>query len=214
LLRGLPGVDLLVGRGEELPAFDLHCPMLSLPLALGTTLETIPNSAFYLQADAAQEGMWRARLGAMDGNRIGLAWAGKPSNISDGRRSLDPQRLARLFEFPGLHFFSLQRGGPQAPNGFPLTDVMDEMEDFADTAALIANLDLVISVDTAVAHLAAAVGKPVWLLDRFDACWRWLAGRRDSPWYPNLRLYRQPRPGDWDTVLTEVAHDLRDFAGK
>jgi ADP-heptose:LPS heptosyltransferase len=89
---------------------------------------------------------------------------------------------------------------------------MGEMTDFADTAALIANLDLVISVDTAVAHLAAALGKPVWLLDRFDACWRWLHGRRDSPWYPSLRLYRQPRPGDWDAVLAEVAHDLRRLA--
>jgi ADP-heptose:LPS heptosyltransferase len=93
-----------------------------------------------------------------------------------------------------------------------MIDFMEEMIDFADTAALIANLDLVISVDTAVAHLAAALGKPVWLLDRFDACWRWLDGRRDSPWYPSLRLYRQRRPGDWDSVLAEVIHDLRRFA--
>ena len=90
---------------------------------------------------------------------------------------------------------------------------MGEMNDFADTAALIVNLDLVISVDTAVVHLAAAVGKPVWLLDRFDPCWRWLTGRRDSPWYPTLRIYRQPRPGDWDSVLAEVADDLRGFTG-
>jgi hypothetical protein len=111
----------------------------------------------------------------------------------------------------GLRFVSLQKGGPLAPSEFPLTDVMDEMHDFADTAALIANLDLVISVDTAVAHLAAALGKPVWLLDRFDACWRWFTGRRDSPWYPSLRLYRQPQPGDWESVLEEATGDLGGF---
>jgi ADP-heptose:LPS heptosyltransferase len=104
----------------------------------------------------------------------------------------------------------LQKFGPAAEAALPLLDLMDEMGDFADTAALIANLDLVISVDTAVAHLAAALGKPVWLLDRFDTCWRWLAGRRDSPWYPTLRIYRQKRPGDWDTVLAEVTRDLRE----
>ena len=111
--------------------------------------------------------------------------------VRDGRRSLAPERLAPLLAVPGLRFFSLQKGGSAADVG--LTDFMDEMADFADTAALVANLDLVISVDTAVAHLAAGLGKPVWLLDRFDPDWRWLLGRRDSPWYPSLRLYRQPR---------------------
>ena len=120
-----------------------------------------------------------------------------------------PDRLAPLFDLPGLQFFSLQKDGPAAQAHFPLIDFMAEMGDFADTAALIANLDLVISVDTAVAHLAAALGTPVWVLDRFDSCWRWLLGRRDSPWYPTLRLYRQPHPGDWDTVLAEIVHDLR-----
>jgi FkbM family methyltransferase len=111
-------------------------------------------------------------------------------------------------EVPGLHLFSLQKGGTPAPETFQLTDFMDEMVDFADTAALIANLDLVISVDTAVAHLAAALGKPVWLLDRFDSCWRWLRGRQDSPWYPTLRIYRQSHPGEWVPVLAEVVRDL------
>jgi len=108
-----------------------------------------------------------------------------------------------------MRFFSLQKGGVPAPASFHLIDYMDEMNDFADTAALIANLDLVVSVDTAVAHLAGALGKPVWLLDRFDHCWRWLAGRLDSPWYPTLRIYRQPSPGNWDAVLKEVARDLQ-----
>ncbi|MDB5400686.1 MAG: hypothetical protein JWQ55_2704 [Rhodopila sp.] len=217
LLRDLPGVDLVLGHGDELPAFDLHCPMLSMPLALGTTLETIPGAAPYLHADQAGIAAWRTRLAAMANQnpRVGLVWAGNPRRHSpalaaaDRRRSLALDRLAPLFDLRGLHFFGLQK---DAPSDLPLTDFMGEMEDFADTAALIANLDLVIAVDTAVAHLSAALGKPVWLLNRFDSCWRWLTGRRDSPWYPGLRLYQQPRPGDWDPVLAEVASDLRDFA--
>jgi tetratricopeptide (TPR) repeat protein len=216
LLRGLDGVDLVIGRGDELPSFDLHCPMLSMPMAFGTTVSTIPAASAYLRADATQVAIWRKRLATMarPGSRIGLAWAGNPRIHSraltavDRRRSVSPDRLAPLFGLHDVQFFSLQKDGPKAPTKFPLIDVMDEMDDFADTAALIANLDLVISVDTAIAHLAAALGKPVWLLDRFDACWRWLVGRRDSPWYPGLRLYRQPRPGDWDAVLAEVVRDL------
>jgi len=221
LLRGLEGVDRVVGRGEPLPPFDLHCPMLSLPLALGTTIATIPAAASYLRADETQVAAWRARLAAMTGQgpRIGLVWAGKsysylpPMAAVDRRRSLAPERLAPLLGLPGLRFFSLQSGGQAPPVGFPLTDVMTEMTDFADTAALIANLDLVVSVDTSVAHLAAALGKPVWVLNRFDSCWRWFADRRDSPWYPTLRLYRQPRPGDWDAVIAAVVRDLRRLAG-
>jgi Tetratricopeptide repeat/Glycosyltransferase family 9 (heptosyltransferase) len=215
LFHSLPWVDLVLGYGEELPDFDLHCPMLSLPLALRTTITTIPSGTCYLHADEAQATAWRARLVSManQGPRIGLVWAGNPDATTiDRLRSLAPDRLAPLFDLPGLHFFSLQKGGPAAPENFPLTNFMDEMEDLADTAALIANLDLVISVDTAVAHLAGALGKPVWLLDRFDPCWRWLTGRRDSPWYPSLRLYRQPSRGDWDTVLAEVTRDLCSLA--
>lgn len=216
LLRSLSGADLVVGIGEELPAFDLQCPMLSMPLAFGTTIETIPGCSPYLHADKAQAAAWQQRLASMPnhGLRIGLVWAGAAREAPalaavDRRRSLAPDRLAILLDLPGFQFFSLQRTGPAMPAEFQLTDHMEEMEDFADTAALIVNLDLVISVDTAVAHLTAALGKPVWLLDRFDPCWRWLFGRRDSPWYPTLRLYRQPRPGDWDSVLAEIAGDLR-----
>jgi len=221
LLSGLPGVDLVIARGDALPPFDLHCPMLSLPPALGTTtVAAIPGAVPYLHADAAQTAGWHKRLTdeAGQGFRVGVAWAGNPRSHSralaavDRRRSLAPHRLAPLFELFGVQFFSLQKGGPAASADFPLTDLMDEMEDFADTAALVANLDLVISVDTAVAHLAAALGKAVWLLDRFDSCWRWLTERRDSPWYPGLRLYRQPQPGDWDPVLADVSRDLRNLA--
>jgi tetratricopeptide (TPR) repeat protein len=214
LLRCLPGIDLVMGRGEALPPFDLHCPMLSMPLALGTTLATIPSAPSYLHADEARVEVWRKRLAtiASQGSRVGLVWAGTAMAAADRRRSVAPGRLAPLFELSELQFFSLQKDGPPAPADFPLSDFMDEMDDFADTAALIANLDLVISVDTAIAHLAAALGRPVWMLDRFDPDWRWLVGRRDSPWYPTLRLYRQPRPGDWESVLAEVARDLHSFA--
>ena len=216
LLRSLAGVDAVVAYGTALPPFDLHCPMMSMPLALGTTVDTIPGAASYLQADAAQAAAWHARLAAMGSQapRIGLVWAGNPRPHSpadaagDRRRSIAPERLAPLFDLPGLQFFSLQKVGPAAPAHFPLIDFMAEMADFADTAALIANLDLVISVDTAVAHLAAALGKPVWLLNRFDVCWRWMQGRRETPWYPTLRLYRQPAPGDWGSVIAEVVNDL------
>ena len=217
LLRGLPGVDRVVARGDALPPFDLHCPMLSLPLAFGTTLETIPGAACYLRADPEEVTAWETRLATLrqPARRVGLAWAGNPRAHSRGlaavdrRRSMAPAELAPLFQLPGVQFVSLQKSGPAAPAEFPLTDLMAAVNDFADTAALVANLDLVISVDTAVAHLAAALGKPVWLLDRFDPCWRWLTGRRDSPWYPTLRLYRQPRPGDWEAVVAEVVRDLR-----
>jgi hypothetical protein len=163
--------------------------MLSLPLALGTTIATIPCAASYLHADAAQAALWRTRLGAMaqSGPRIGLAWAGDPGNspaqaARDRRRSFTLDRLAPLFEVPGLHFLSLQKNRPVAAREFPLTDVMHEMGDFADTAALIANLDLVISVDTAVAHLGAALGKPVWVLYGFEtASSRTGAGSLGSP---------------------------------
>ena len=215
LLRGLSGVDRVLRRGDDLPAFDRHCPMLSLPLALRTTRMTIPAAPSYLAADTALAEAWRTRLALVSGSgpQIGLAWAGKPSNLADRRRSMAPDRLTPLFALSGLQFVNLQQAGPKPPADVPLIDFTDEMIDFADTAALIANLDLVISVDTAVAHLAASLGKPVWLLDRFDACWRWLDGRRDSPWYPSLHLYRQKQPGDWDSVLTEVTRDLRQLAG-
>ncbi len=214
LLGNLAGVDRVIARGEALPEFDLHCPMLSLPLAFGTTLASIPAPGAYLHADAAQTAAWRARLIAtgVQGPRIGLAWAGNAALPTDRRRSLAPARLAPLVALPGLHFVSLQKDGPAAPGAFRLTDFTQELGDFADTAALVANLDLVISVDTATAHLAAALGRPVWLLDRFDPDWRWLRGRRDSPWYPTLRLYRQPRPGDWDPVVAEVLRDLAAVA--
>ena len=209
LLRCLDA-DLVIA-GDELPPFDLHCPMLSMPLAVGTVLETIPSSGPYLRADPVQVDRWAGRLAAMAGRgtRIGLVWAGSTAHKDNNERSLDPARLAPLFGLPGLHFVSLQKGGPAAPDGFRLLDFMAEMHDLADTAALIMNLDLVISVDTAVAHLAAALGKPVWMLDRFDPDWRWPLEGRGTPWYPTLRIYRQPTRGDWDPAVAAIVDDLR-----
>lgn len=215
LLQGLPGTVAVLAQGEALPAFDLHCPLLSLPLALGTRLESIPAAIPYLRAEAPEAPLWRGRLRAMGGQgpRIGLVWAGSPTLARDRERSLDPALLAPLLALPGLHFVSLQKGGPAAPPGLPLTDLMPEVRDLAETAALVAELDLVISVDTAVAHLAGALGQTVWLLDRFTPDWRWLRGRKDSPWYLSMRIYRQARPGDWAGVLETVKEDLWLYFG-
>jgi hypothetical protein len=212
LLRGLPDISGVIGRGEALPEFDAHSPLLSLPHALGIDIQGIPSTP-YLQADAALAARWRVRLdaAAKPGLRIGLAWAGSHTVANteiDRRRSIAPDRLTPILQTPGTQFVSLQKDGPAMPAGLPVIDMMQDVTDFADTAGLIAGLGLVICVDTAVAHLAGALGKPVWLLNRFDSCWRWLAGRRDSPWYSGLRIYPQPAPGDWEPVVAEIQHDL------
>jgi tetratricopeptide (TPR) repeat protein len=216
LLRGLPGMDAVIATGETLPAFDLHCPMLSLPLAFGTQLHSIPAAAGYVRAEPNAVAHWARRLHG-DDLRVGLVWAGNPRAdvpalaAIDRRRSLDPALLAPLFATSGVTFFSLQKTCPAPPTHLPLIDHMQEMADFADTAALIMQLDLVIAVDTAVAHLAAGLGKPVWLLNRFDSCWRWLTDRRDSPWYETLHIYQQSQPGDWVPVIAHIARDLRSI---
>ncbi len=220
LCAGLAGVTEIVVQGEPLPSVDLQIPLMSLPGRFATTLETVPAAVPYLAADPAAAALWRGRLDGLGGGlRVGLAWAGNPSldlpsrAAMDRRRSLDPARLAPLWSVPGIRPVSLQKGGPVLPAGLPAFDAMGEMRDFADTAALVAGLDLVIAVDSAVAHLAGALGRPVWLLDRSDPCWRWLLGRQDSPWYPSLTIYRQGEPGDWNGVLEAVVRDLRRLAG-
>ena len=210
-------------RGDSLPGFDVHCPLMSLPLAFGTTLDTIPGTTPYLRADPAKAALWRERLGDAPRPRVGLVWAGgiranNPEAVAtDRRRSLALAQLAPLGAIPGIAWYSLQKGAPavqaaEPPPGLAPRDLMDAVETFADTAALIAQLDLVISVDTSVAHLAAGLGKPVWLLSRFDGCWRWLLERPDSPWYPGLRIYRQPAPGDWRPTLEHLQRDLAAWA--
>jgi hypothetical protein len=209
----------IVARGDELPRFDAWVPMLSLPLAFRTTVATIPAAVPYLHADPQQSAVWQTRLAALPGRKIGLVWAGSPLSpqpkalAMDRRRSMTLQQFAPLAEIAGLCLVSLQKGdaATQArnpPDGMMLHDWTEELWDFADTAELIDALDLVISVDTSVVHLTGALGKPVWVLNRFDQCWRWLSDRTDSPWYPTARLFRQPAPGDWSSVIREVAAAL------
>ncbi|MGH7102672.1 MAG: tetratricopeptide repeat protein [Acetobacteraceae bacterium] len=202
LVATLPGIESVIASGDPLPPFDVHCPMLSLPHRIGTTLETIPRSVPYLIAAPGSVAIWHGRLGGARGLKVGLAWAGNPDYPADRRRSIEPTLLRALLETPGATFISLQPGAP--PAGMPILTFPDEIRDFADTAALVAALDLVISVDTAAVHLAGALGKPVWLLNRFDTCWRWLRERTDSPWYPTLRQFRQSQPGDWPGVMAAV----------
>ena len=199
--------------------FDLHCPLMSLPRVFGTRLDTIPAQTPYLSAAPERVAAWRERLADLPGRRVGLVWAGNPrphqpeANAVDRRRSTSLDRFAPLGEVPGISFVSLQKGAAaiQArtpPAGMVVHDWTEELTDFAETAALIEALDLVISVDTSVAHLVGALGKELWLLNRFDTCWRWLLGRTDSPWYPTLRQFRQKRPGDWDGVVRDLTNAL------
>jgi len=222
LVSRMPGIAQVVVRGQALPPFDLHCPLLSLPRAFGTTLATVPGKP-YLAADPADSASWRERLAALPGLKVGLVWAGEPREnwpklaAIDARRSMALKTLAQLGDAAGVSFISLQKGKPAAqatdpPAGMSLVDHTAELKDFADTAALIENLDLVICVDTSVAHLAGGMGKPVWLLNRFDTCWRWLLDRDDSPWYPTLRQFRQPSPGDWLAVVARVRDALQRLA--
>ena len=223
-LQGIDGVAQIITHGEPLPAFDLHCPLISLPLAFNTTLETIPAQIPYLRADAHRIDQWRRRLKDAKGLKVGLVWAGNPrldqpaTDFMDRRRSMRLSQFSALVPLSGIVFVSLQKGGPaqQAltpPAGMKLLDWTGELNDLADTAALVEALDLVISVDTSVAHLAGALGKPVWLLNRFDTCWRWLMEREDTPWYPTMRIFRQQSAGDWDSVLQRVAAELSAVRG-
>jgi tetratricopeptide (TPR) repeat protein len=216
LMRCLPGVERVFGAGEPLPAFDLHCPLLSLPLAFRTTLTMIPTSVPYLRCDTDRVRAWESRLGERRKLRVGLVWSGgtRPGQPEcwtiNAQRNLPPASLASL-PHEAIEFFSLQKGesAQEQWQGPPLRDFTHLLTDFSETAALIENLDLVISVDTSTAHLAGALGKPVWILNRFNTCWRWLLDRSDSPWYPSARIYRQTSPGDWDEVVGRVQQDLR-----
>jgi tetratricopeptide (TPR) repeat protein len=215
LMGSLAGVDSVVTQ-SPLPAFDLHCPLVSLPLALGTELATIPAAVPYLHADRAARASWAARLGPRSAPRVGFAWSGSPTHTNDLNRSIALEVLLPLLRAE-VQCVSLQKviRDTDVPilTGLPaLQRLGEELADFAAAAALIAELDLVISVDTAIAHLAGALGKPVWILLPYVADWRWLRGREDSPWYPAARLFRQPAAGDWAGVIERVAVELREFA--
>jgi len=212
--RMAPDLPVLA-MGQALPAFDVHCPLMSLSRVFSTDLGNIPQTVPYLHADAAEAALWGERLAGLGSSlKVALVWAGNPTNKNDRKRSLKLASLAPLAEVPGVRFISLQKGDATAeartlPAGVALIDVAEDLKDFADTAALLANLDLVISVDTAVVHLAGAMGRPVWTLLPFAPDWRWLLGRADSPWYPTMRLFRQPAIGDWDAVIAEVREQLQ-----
>ena len=215
VLADLAGVSRVLKKGERLPEFDYHCPLLSLPLAFNTELDSIPADTYYLRSDPDRVNIWQARLGEKTSPRIGLVWSGNKVFGNDHNRSIPLSNFAKLLS-ASAQFVSLQKEVRETDR--MILDVRkdiahfgDDLHDFSDTAALLDLMDMVISVDTSVAHLAGALGKPVWLLLPFNPDWRWLLDRSDSPWYPSAKLFRQSRSGDWDEVFERVAEEMAAF---
>ena len=211
LLRTLPGVDTLVRQRDPLPAFDLYCPLMSVPIGCGTTLQTVPAAVPYLRTNPAKVWAWQDRLGSKTHPRVGLVWSGSTTHQADHLRSLELSAL--LDALPsGFDYISLQKeirpADMAAVQASGMAHVGDDLLTMDDTAALCACLDLVIAVDTSVAHLAGALGLPVWVLLPHMPDWRWMLDRSDSPWYPSARLYRQRQHGDWSAPLAQVRADL------
>jgi len=218
LLSRLEGVAEVVARGEALPPFDLHCPLGSLPLAFKTEPNSVPANIPYLRASDSRIEQWRPRLAPAKAPRVALVWAGNPQHINDRNRSIAFVSLKPLLEAGGVGFVSLQRElrEPDAAALKQMPAVLqlgDALADLDDTAAVLALCDLVISVDTSVAHLAAAMGRPTWVLVPFAPDWRWTLEGDKSPWYPAARLFRQPQPGDWASVIAPVRTEIAGFAG-
>ncbi|MXN79800.1 tetratricopeptide repeat protein [Burkholderia sp. 4701] len=226
LVATVDGVDRCVALDEAaaLPPHDYACPIMSLPLLCGTTVDTIPATVPYLRVPSQRVERWRSSVPA-DGFKVGLVWAGDPrpgyasAHATDRRRSLSACAFLPVLRVPGVRFVSLQKGDSTRgqietiPLAIRPADPMEHVQDFADTAAIISLLDLVITVDTSVAHVAGALNKPVWILSRFDGCWRWFADRDDSPWYPSATVFRQTEPGRWDDVIERVARVLEADQG-
>jgi tetratricopeptide (TPR) repeat protein len=213
LLSTMDGAVRVVAQGEALPAFDLHCPLASLPLALKTELISIPAEIPYFAAPTERLEKWRPRMEELARPRIALAWSGNAAHANDRNRSIPLARLAPLWSREGASFVSVQRevreGDASVLAGAArLVHFGEELFDFADTAAVLALADLVISVDSAVAHLAGAMGRPAWILLPFSPDWRWMLAREDSPWYPTARLFRQPAIGDWESVIERLRREL------
>ena len=215
LLRSISQISTLVRPGETLPAFDFQIPMMSLPMAFETSLENIPSTTPYLHPDSARALIWKSRLEKLGSpQNIGLVWAGGEKHPSNEKRSMHLSQFAPLAELTGISWISLQKGSPSAQlaqASFPILDWTSELHDFSDTASLIQALDCVVTVDTAVAHLAGALGKPVWILLPFLPDFRWLLDRGDSPWYPTARLIRQTCQGDWRAAVQVLCSTLAIF---
>jgi tetratricopeptide (TPR) repeat protein len=211
LFATLPGVEAVFDDEAALPPWHAHCPLGSLPAALGITRDSIPAKIPYFHADPAATASWRARLAALPGRRVGLVWAGNPGFTGDNLRSLPPGALAPLIGVPGISFVSLQKGAAEpAPAGLLAADWSAELSDFADTGALMTALDLILTVDTSSAHVAGALARPTWLMNRFNTDWRWTEEGGAQMWYPTVRQFRQPRPADWGPVLAAVRAALSE----
>ncbi|MGO9108945.1 MAG: tetratricopeptide repeat protein [Thermoguttaceae bacterium] len=217
LLSRCPGVDRVIVRGDSLPEYHVHVPLMSLPDIMETTIDTIPAAVPYVFADEALVETWRQRLAEYPGFRIGISWQGNPKYAADRLRSIPLRHFAPLARAPGVRLFSLQKGIgweqiAEAAADCPIVDFGPDFDSqhgtFMDSAAVIRNLDLVITSDTAVPHLAGALGAPVWVALSQSADWRWLEGREDCPWYPTMRLFRQARLGDWDGLFARIAEEL------
>ncbi len=213
LLSAVKGADKVIGKGEKLPPFDFHCPLLSLPLAFKTRLETIPASTPYLSVPEERVAIWASQLPKSQMLRIGVVWGGNPDFVNDRTRSIGLARLAPLLSMPGFQFVSIQKdlraGDQEILHNHPqLIHLGDKLADFSDTAAIMSRLDLVISSDTAPVHLAGALGRPVWVLLDHVSDWRWMLDRDDNPWYSTARLFRQPKVGEWESVVMRVANEL------
>ena len=216
LMKTLKGADEVIAQGDPLPDFDRYAPLLSLPHLLGTTLDTIPADVPYLAAEPGLAEKWAGRLSGAPGLKVGIAWSGTAEMRGNPARGCPLSQFRPLLDNPDINLFSLQKETPDEDRPLPdgLTDLSAELKDFTDTAAIISNLDLVISIDTAVAHLAGALGRPTWLLLSTAGDWRWLMERLDSPWYPTMRLFRQYRERVWDDVFAEISGEISGFASR
>lgn len=212
LCRQVKGIESLLTQGDVTSDFDVHCPLPSVPRIFGTTLPNIPPGVPYLHADPQRADFWKQKLAdGGPGLKVGLVWSGR--STPDPHRSMRLTNMAPLAQCHDARFYSLQKGAAsaqiyRAPAGMPIRDLSGDLSDIAETAAIIANLDLVISIDTMVAHLAGAMGKPVWVMLPFLPDWRWHLERSDSPWYPTMRLFRQAHPREWDAPVEQAAAAL------
>jgi Glycosyltransferase family 9 (heptosyltransferase) len=215
IARRMAGTDAITLRGELPPPFDVHCEMMSLPMAMGLRLDDLPGDPMpYLSTLPDRREAWRARLAPHGGFKVACLWAGRPTHMNDANRSMSLAMLAPLAQ-AGVTFFSIQKGPTEGaaqnpPPGMNLVNLSPQIRDFEDTAAILSEVDLLISIDSSPVHLAGALGRPAWVMLPLLPDWRWLLGRDDTPWYPSVRLFRQTEWGRWDQVLDRVAAALAE----